>query len=81
MQFMNKSLSITSLNGPPGAVSAISHLRMFSSGIPALTHMSTAPRPQRPRAPMTMTRGILPAFSWPWVKAFLTSLTRASSLG
>lgn len=69
------------LKGPPFAVSAISHLRMFSAGRPAFSRAETAPDPQRPRAPMTMTRGRRPAFLAPSSRAFLTSVIRASSLG
>ena len=35
MQLMKMSDSMISLNGPPFAVSAMSHLRILSSGMPA----------------------------------------------
>lgn len=65
MQLTNMSLSTISENGPPLAVSAMSHLSTFSVGMPARKQRSTAPEPQRPRAPMTSTRGSLPVFSLP----------------
>ena len=56
MQFRNRSCSRISGNGPPLAVSAMSHL---VTGTPIASHRSAAPVPTRPRAPMTMARGRL----------------------
>jgi hypothetical protein len=96
MQLTKMSLSTISEKGPPLAVafvsyfsqfdsdlpvSSISHLRTFSVGTPALKQRSTAPLPQRPKAPMISTLGALPVFSVPCLIAFLTSAIKASSLG
>lgn len=54
--------SIISMNGPPLAVSAISHFKTFSVEIPIFRHKSTAPFPHLPRAPITSTLGSLPLF-------------------
>jgi hypothetical protein len=62
-------------------VSARSHFSMLSVGTPAFKQRSTAPVPQRPKAPMISTRGALPVFSVPCATAFLTSTIKASSLG
>lgn len=59
----------------------LTHLRMEFASNPAVVQKSTAPLPQRPRAPMTMTRG-----SWPLLAltagstAALTWATRAGAL-
>ncbi|KAH3682095.1 hypothetical protein WICPIJ_006944 [Wickerhamomyces pijperi] len=76
---MKMSASAISLNGPPLAVSFMSHLMMFSCGMPALAHISTAPEPQRPKAPMIKTRGFLAPFLKATARSFLTSSTRADS--
>ena len=54
MQFRNTSCASTSGNGPPVAVSALSHA---VTDAPTAAHKSAAPRPTRPNAPMTRTRG------------------------
>src|SRR4051812_41990250 len=57
MQLIKISHSRIFGNGPPPLVSSRSQRIMFSEGMPARRAKSTAPEPQRPRAPMTSTFG------------------------
>ena len=56
-QLMKMPDDAISENGLPGALSAVSHLRIEDEEIPASIQISTAPLPQRPRAPTMSTRG------------------------
>ena len=69
-----------SRKGPPVFVSSRSHFSKRSSGTPTALHRFSAPRPQRPRAPMMSTRGYSPfVFARPLSSSALTSLIRCVS--